>query len=153
VAAIDYILKPFKPDRFNQAVTRVVKKPPVNTHQLIDFFRNQLTKEMKFIQIPEGNKDHLFKPNEILYIQSDRYYVQIHTPTDKRLVRASLKKLEALLPDHFLRINKSTIINFYSISQIEYLKSSSKIWLTTHLELSVSSLYNEKFKRFIKYHK
>ncbi|MCB0744874.1 MAG: LytTR family transcriptional regulator, partial [Ignavibacteriae bacterium] len=69
--------------------------------------------------------------------------VYVHTQSEKRLIRVTLKKLEQILPQNFIRINKSTIVNTHYISQIEMQKTSSKIILSNNNEFYSSSNYNK----------
>ena len=108
--------------------------------------KSNLGKEDLKIVIPEGNKNHLFLKNEIIYIQSDKYYVYIHTEIKKKLVRITLKKLESILNKDYVRINKSIIINTQFVSQIEYHKTSSRILLTNGIEFFASKTYNDNLR-------
>ncbi len=144
VEAIDYLLKPYDEIRFDTAISRVIKSnnPPLDA-TILNVLKQSLLGESSKINIPEGNKSHIFTANDILYIQSDKYYVYIHTNSEKRLIRITLKRLEAILPKKFIRINKSVIINTQYISQIEYQKISSKILLTNGDEFFSSRTYNK----------
>jgi DNA-binding LytR/AlgR family response regulator len=94
------------------------------------------------IIIPDGNKKYLFDKNEIKFIRSDRYYVNINCHSRKALVRITMKKLEKLLPSDFIRINKSVIVNTAYIVRIEETKSSCCIIIADDIEHQVT----EKFK-------
>ena len=142
IEAIDYLLKPYDIERFNKAIGRIVKNDTPNFDaQLLEALKKSLQKDTAKIIIPEGNKNHLFLSNDVIYIQSDKYYVYVHTQSEKRLIRVTLKKLEQILPQNFIRINKSTIVNTHYISQIEMQKTSSKIILSNNNEFYSSSNY------------
>ncbi|WP_299525909.1 LytTR family DNA-binding domain-containing protein [Winogradskyella sp.] len=144
VEAIDYLLKPYDEVRFNTAISRVIKNnnPPLDA-TILNVLKKSLQGKNSKISIPEGNKTHLFLAKDIIYIQSDKYYVHVHTKAEKRLIRITLKRLEAILPKDFIRINKSVIINTQHISQIEYQKNSSRILLTNGGEFFSSMTYNK----------
>jgi len=51
-------------------------------------------------------------PNEILFIKSDNVYIDIHVASGKRFTeRMLLKELEPNLPDNFIRVHRSYIVN------------------------------------------
>jgi two-component system LytT family response regulator len=147
VEAVDYLLKPFDEERFNSAIQRIIRKEqPALNRDMIAMLEQQLNRKRSMIVIPEGNKQHLFGENDILYLLSDKYYVNIITPDQKKLIRITLKKLDGLLPDHFLRINKSTIINLHQVSQIEYHKITSKVVMKDGREFFSTATYNGRLR-------
>jgi len=150
VEALDYLLKPYDEQRFVAAIDRVVKKdnPPLN-RQLLAMLKNNLRDKELHIVIPEGNKNHLFLQNEIIYIKSDKYYVHVHTTQDQKMIRITLKRLESILPEKYIRINKSIILNTHFIRQIEYQKSSSRIVLTNENEFFSTKNYHLNLQRII----
>ncbi|WP_027078507.1 LytR/AlgR family response regulator transcription factor [Maribacter antarcticus] len=97
------------------------------------------------IVIPDGNKKYLFDKNEIKFIKSDRYYVNIFCLNRKVLIRITMKRLEQLLPSDFLRINKSIIVNSSFIVRIEETKSSCCIVISDEIEQQVTEKYKPIF--------
>lgn len=123
---IDYLLKPFRFERFIQAVNKASKilKKDLLPH----------TEEVKFKDkkegIPINRKDYIlvksnFKVFRILYsdithIESMKEYVAYHTKDGRKLSLGSLKKLQEELPqDNFVRIHKSFIINSDYVKALE----------------------------------
>lgn len=156
VQAIDYLLKPFNEERFNESVNRITKDDSYYglDYDLIEFLKQSIDLNKKNINIPEGNKNHIFDKRQIIFIQSDRYYVYVSTNDEKRLIRITLKKLEDLLPSNFLRINKSIIINSDFVTQIEYLKQAARLKMTTGEIFNSSRTYYLNVKSFfMKKHK
>lgn len=150
VEAIDYLLKPYDEVRFNAAIQRIVKKEQIALNdELISVLKTSLLSEQNKVVIPEGNKNHIYLNNDIIYIQSDKYYAFVFTTNSKKLVRITLKKLEQILPNHFIRINKSVIINTQFISQIEYQKNTSKVVLTNGEDFFSSKIYNEGLRAWV----
>lgn len=149
VEAVDYLLKPFDEERFNSAIQRIIRQDRQTLgRDLLAMLERQLHPGKSIITIPEGNKQHLYGENDILYLLSDKYYVNIVTTEQKKLIRITLKKLDTLLPKHFLRINKSTIINLHQVSQIDYHKLTSKVIMKDGREFFSTATYNERL-RFI----
>jgi DNA-binding LytR/AlgR family response regulator len=114
--AIDYLLKPVTFDRFLIAVNKAV-----------EFFKVNET-EQHFV-VPEEQMQQFFIKSgkamvqigfrDVLYIEGLKDYVVFHTENGKHLVYKRMKELEAILPDHFLRIHNSFIINRQHVTRIE----------------------------------
>ena len=148
VEAIDYLLKPYDETRFDSAIQRVIKNDKkVLNKEIISLLEESLLNTTKTLMIPEGNKNHIFQEDDITFIESDRYYVEVNTLMGKSVIRITLKSLESILPKKFLRINKSIIINTDFVSQIDHKKQSSKIKLKTNKEFFSSKSYNSNLKK------
>ena len=55
---------------------------------------------------------------DVQYIRSDGNYMELHTNTKKHLIRIPQKALLAQLPDSFMKVHKSYIVNSASITSI-----------------------------------
>ncbi len=130
--AIDYLLKPYKEDRFYEALNRVRERQNVNYEQSINELIRRIsdTSSPLKIRIPEGKTTHLVDGRAIEFIQSDGYYSNIHFEDgSSKMIRISLKSLETILPFTFTRINKSVIVNRDKILSIRQLKRTVEIEL------------------------
>jgi DNA-binding LytR/AlgR family response regulator len=109
---VDYLLKPIEFERFYRAVGKVVGSLPPTAHAGHD-------KEDYFFV----KTDHLIvKVNfaDILFIESLREYVRIHTATERIVARLALQRLEDLLPaSNFIRIHRTYIVNIGQVQKIE----------------------------------
>lgn len=124
---VDYLLKPFRFERFLQAVNKATKIiiyenqlttpiPVTTSHE------NQKTKqhEKEYILVKSEFKIFRILYSNIIYIESMKEYVAYYTPKGRTLSLGSLKKLELDLPkDMFIRIHKSYIVNINYISALE----------------------------------
>ncbi|CAL2108402.1 two-component system, LytTR family, response regulator [Tenacibaculum sp. 190524A02b] len=101
---VDYLLKPISFNRFVKAIDRYYERTHVSFSKDDDsittfFYVNVNKKQIKVI----------FK--EILYIESLKDYVRIHTSDKKIVVKSNIGKIERLLPSNlFLRTHRSYII-------------------------------------------
>lgn len=110
VFAIDYVLKPFSEARILEAIERCLQlKTPAKKEVFA------ILESLHFpdkICIPEGKTSHLFSKESIEWIAAENYYSRIHTTDgNEKLIRILLKDLQNILPQNFLRINRSEIIN------------------------------------------
>ncbi|MEO0572520.1 MAG: LytTR family DNA-binding domain-containing protein, partial [Bacteroidota bacterium] len=107
--AIDYLLKPFDDSRFLRSIQRVNCKMR-DLENLLQSIKLKM-EESEPIIINDGAVNHFFKVDQLLYIKSDRYYNNFYTVDKQVLIRSSLKELLPILPDSFIKINRSVIIN------------------------------------------
>lgn len=126
--AFDYLLKPFKDERFFKSVYKVIEE---SKNEDLHGFDEKLNDLMNFIQKPVigspnnklpvrlGNKIHFIDTKDIKYITASGYYAEIHTDDKTHLLRESLSRLiEELDSNDFFRIHRSTIINLNYISEL-----------------------------------
>lgn len=148
--AVDYLLKPYSEERFNAAIERIIQKdekPDLN--QLIELFTKSQS-GTKMLTIPEGNKNYFLNNEKIYYIIADGYYSNFILNDEKKMIRISLKKLEEVLPDNFIRINKSVIINKNFVTELIAHKTTSKILMVDKSEFFVSDkLVNQIQERIL----
>ena len=125
---VDYLLKPFRFERFLQAVNKVGKilkkesneTTPVASISKTEKEDNATEKERDYILVKSDFKVFRIFYKDILYIESMKEYVAFHTNDGRTLSLGSLKKLEQELPtDQFMRIHKSFIANINSIAVLE----------------------------------
>lgn len=106
--ALDYLLKPITFKRFLSAVEKFPKRETANQAPI------------KPIVIKSGYDLYKVSPQEILYIESDGEYVHYHLETGKKITaNQSLSKLIPILPDSFLRVHRSYIVNGTKVSSLK----------------------------------
>lgn len=122
---VDYLLKPFRFERFLQAVNKAGKLLKSNAAETdnapIPIPVQQVEKKQKdYILVKSDFKVFRIFYKDILYIESMKEYVAFHTPSGRTLSLGSLKKLEQELPTElFMRIHKSYIANINCIAALE----------------------------------
>jgi two-component system LytT family response regulator len=144
LAAIDYLLKPFDDERFDQAFERARKRI---TSEKIDEVSQRMMTLLQSMDTPEESADDVqadatSEPAEsesylerigvqkrgqvrvvpvdrITYITADGPYAEIHTGDEKHLIRERLQTLdERLDPSEFFRIHRSTIVRLDEVELI-----------------------------------
>ena len=128
--AFDYLLKPFKDERFFKSTKKVIELIKQkdssllkdNIQNLLNYINtDKIIKHSPLVKFPIklGNKVLFINSSEIKYFKASGYYVEIHTNLKKHLLRESLSHLiEELNPDDFIRIHRSTIINLNFILEL-----------------------------------
>ncbi|SRX54334.1 LytTR family DNA-binding domain-containing protein [Aequorivita sp. CIP111184] len=114
--ALDYLVKPITFKRFLSAVERLPK---------------QESNEENYIIIKSGYDLHKVLYQDIIFIESDSEYVNYHLENGKKIMaNQSLGKLESILPNLFLRVHRSYIVNKEKVTGLknrELLLSKEKI--------------------------
>ncbi|MCK0114691.1 LytR/AlgR family response regulator transcription factor [Gelidibacter sp. F63206] len=129
VDAFDFLLKPFKDQRFFQTIDKVLKISKSETDlnfearfiELFKLYNKKLDRKelANKILIKQGNKTVLVDPLDIMYITASGYYVEIFIEGKKFVLRETLKKLcKSLDKSIFFRIHRSSIVNLNHVKEI-----------------------------------
>jgi len=117
------------------------------TQKVYDALMN-ITKESKHLMLYKGNVEYYFPLEDILFFETTDNCVSAHTVNSVYETTYRLYELEELLPGHFMRVSKSTILNLnhiYSISR--NLTASSEVqFMNTHKQVYVSRYYYKSLK-------
>lgn len=121
---VDYLLKPFRFERFIQAVNkadRILNKEADEPLLITEKKEADISKVTKnYILVKSDFKVYKIQYEDISYIESMKEYVAYYTKEGRKLSLGSLKKLQEQLPkDKFIRIHKSFIINISAIKALE----------------------------------
>lgn len=130
--AFDYLLKPFKDERFYKTIKKLInhtKKGEIQgfndkINELLNAVKNPTILDnyntIKYkLPIKLGNKISFINIDEIKYITASGYYAEIHTDNKKFLLREPLAKLiNQLDQNSFSRIHRSTIINIRFVKEL-----------------------------------
>ncbi len=103
---VDYLLKPISFDRFVKAVDRYYERTQVTTKSI-----NKEKENDTFFYVNVNKKHIKIVFDDILYIESLKDYVRIHTKNQRMVVKSNIGKIEKQLPSNlFLRTHRSYII-------------------------------------------
>jgi two-component system LytT family response regulator len=123
VHAVDYLLKPFRRERFRVALERA--KERLGTRNGDHEKLAALLREMKSSDYPrriaaqQKGKVVFIDVEAIDCIESEANYVRVFAGAEAHLVRETLTELERRLnPRDFLRIHRSTIVNVRRIREV-----------------------------------
>ena len=114
LSVTDYLLKPFSLERFLQAFLKVQNNLKNNSNVV----PGHKETDIQSIFIKSDKKIIKVEPNSINHIEACGNYIKIFTDSmilTPQTVSLFLKKL----PDNFVRVHKSHVINFNSIKLIE----------------------------------
>lgn len=119
-AAIDYLLKPVRRERLQQALERARRslgdtRPEARPESALPIQRRshlsaRLRGSLRLIPI-----------EDIHYLQAEEKYVVVHHARGEDLIEESLKSLESEFADTFLRIHRNTLVAMREIIELHRL--------------------------------
>lgn len=129
--AIDYLLKPFSKDRFDQAMQKWL-----NQHHGAGVTEQLLNSPMKHpeeqnrIAVKFGSNISIIPAADIYYIEAYDDYVKIFTEKDYFLKKKTMNYFEQTLnPNDFLRVHRSFIVRLQQITRVEPYEKGSYVAL------------------------
>lgn len=150
--SIDYLLKPIETERLEKTI-RKLKLHQTERQIPIDALLNRLQYKttVKTLSVKTGDKILLIRLEDILFIEAEDKYVFIHTINNKKhLTEYTIFGLEEKLPEDFLRISRSLIINCNCIKEIRKGFNGSKFFIMNNPKedrLSSSRSYGEVIRQ------
>ncbi|PZR21723.1 MAG: DNA-binding response regulator [Flavobacterium psychrophilum] len=139
VDAIDYLIKPVKPVRFQKAVEKaeayikLLKAGHINNN--IESIADD------YIFVRADRKMFKVHFNSILFIQGLKDYVVIHTENQKVITGLNIKAIHDQLPKHmFVRVSKSYIINIKQIDSVD----NNTVYIGKN-EIPIGNIYRDFF--------
>lgn len=106
----DFLLKPLKYDRFNNAILKVLKKQ--------SYKGNIIEEEVEFLIVRSNMKKKSINIKEIKWVEALGDYIKIITDKEKVTALSTMKSISDKLPnDRFLRIHRSYIVNLNRVEK------------------------------------
>jgi two-component system LytT family response regulator len=159
VHAVDYLLKPFTRERFEQALTHALRQlaqggtsgfePKVLS--LLEAIRLQRQADER-VAIRAEDGLYFVRISEIDWVEASANYVKIHTGARQHVVRDTLKSFEERLdPNRFLRVHRGAIVNLDSIQRLEpWFHGEYAVVLRDGTKLMSSRTYSERLRSLVK---
>lgn len=112
VNVVDFLLKPITYKRFLKSVTKIRSQ---NTLRSLE--RSKARNDDNLF-IRKRNKLHKVRYSDIIYIQSKSEYINIVTAEDQFLRYGAIKEIIQALPNVFVRVHRSYIVNIDHVKMI-----------------------------------
>jgi len=170
--AVDYLLKPFDPERIERAVQRAVERASAPESEAghktpligaIEEITKRLNKESGAVSgaeedLPQGIKHKLLIRDsgmvkvvpfdDIDWVDAAGDYMCVHALGETHIVRSTLRELlEKLDEKMFIRIHRSTVVNIERVVSVTRLqKGGSLLHLADGNSLRVSRNYREAIR-------
>jgi two-component system LytT family response regulator len=150
--ALDYLLKPYSSERFEEALTKARERVKAggDSRSINKLVEHHDTQEdaIHRVVVKSRSKIHVIPVENIIYLEAQDDYVMIYTRDSKHLKQKTMKYFESHLPDEdFVRIHRSYIARISEIAQMQlYEKESYIVILKNGTKLPVSKTGLPKLK-------
>lgn len=146
VDAIDYLLKPFGFKDLMRAAEKALRLYEY-THKQVHVDDNQASVEEDALFVKAEHKVVRIDIARIKYIESMSEYIRIYVDGETKpiMTLGSLQKLEERLPQYFMRVHRSYIVNTKKITEVSRLR----IIFDKEIYIPVGDNYKDKFNDFI----
>ena len=129
--AVDYLLKPFTRERFDKAIQKWMdhhQTPATKqkTQELLDDVAQTAQKDR--VVVKTGTKIKIIPVEDIIYLEADDDYVNIHTPAGSFLKNKTMAFFEKTLDaTQFVRVHRSYIVRIQEITRIDPYEKDSHL--------------------------
>ena len=151
VNAVDYLLKPFGLQDFQRAANRLKERQEGDNGSR---FKVQGSSGSKFQD--SGDDDLFLKTDyrivkvsipEIRYVEGMSEYLKVWVEGEAKpiVTLLSMKKIEERLPDNFMRIHRSYIVNLNKIQEV----NKNRVIMDADTSLPIGDMYKESFQAYL----
>ncbi|MEZ4826160.1 MAG: LytTR family DNA-binding domain-containing protein [Bacteroidia bacterium] len=130
---VDYLLKPISIERFSRTMLKITNSIKEDTPE---------TK--KHILIKSGSRIYQVLPSDILYLAKDGNYMTYYLGTQKIIARESVAEAMEALPEYFVQIHKSYIVNRDKIVYID-----KDMVSVSGQNLPIGNAFRESFQKYL----
>ncbi|MCU0340744.1 MAG: LytTR family DNA-binding domain-containing protein [Spirosomaceae bacterium] len=126
--SVDYLLKPIEAERLQKTVEKLQKFTKNEQNEVNPFNQNLLQlldqlkpkKELHAVSVKFGEKILLIPLQDIGFFEAeDKYVFLVNKEGQKYLTSYTIATLEEKLPEHFVRVSRSTVVNSHHIKEIQ----------------------------------
>ena len=156
--SVDYLVKPFRLERFKRAIDKLLKFGINNTMLDIQKLEQIIHPKKKAITsfslpIKLGDRILLIDYEDITHLKAEEKYIRVFTKNGKSyLSDRSLGKLVERLPDYFIRVHRSAIINQNFIKEVrKFFKGKLILVLNDRKETAITTgeTYSSKVRKLL----
>ena len=141
VNAVDYLLKPFGLQDFQRAANRLKERLEMKNERYDNSQADNslfLKTEYRMVKI---------SIQDIRYVEAMSEYLKVYLDSEKKpiVTLLSMKKMEERLPDNFMRIHRSYIVNLSKIQEV----NKNRIIIDDDTYLPIGDLYKDTFQAYL----
>ena len=144
VNAVDYLLKPFGLQDFQRAANRLkerLESSMADAHSVVgDSVADTIFLKTEYRIVKVNISD-------IRYVEAMSEYLKVYLQGEAKpiVTLLSLKKMEERLPDNFMRIHRSYIVNLNMIQEV----NKNRIIMDADTYLPIGDLYKDTFQQYL----
>lgn len=140
---VDYLLKPISFPRFFKAVNKFMSTRKEHSPVLQQLPKASSGSKALFVNV--NKKQIKISLDEVFYIESLKDYIRIHMQTSTVMTKEKISVFAQKLPEHFLRIHRSYIVNTQHLTAFTAQDVEIK-----DLELPIGGSYRKEVEAFFK---
>jgi DNA-binding LytR/AlgR family response regulator len=159
VNAVDYLLKPFGLQDFQRAANRLKDRlsPKLGDDRGLNKGNISSSSDPQPPNLGGLEDDTIFLKTEyrivkvsisdICYIEGMSEYLKVHVEGESKpiITLLSMKKIEERLPDYFMRIHRSYIVNLKRIQEV----NKNRIIMDKETYLPIGDMYKDTFQQYL----
>ena len=149
VNAVDYLLKPFGLQDFQRTANRVLERWKVEGGRLKEDTPSTLQQTPSTDTIFLKTDYRIVKVTiaDIRYVEAMSEYLKVWLEGEAKpiVTLLSMKKMEEHLPDNFMRIHRSYIVNLNKIQEV----NKNRIIMDADTYLPIGDMYKEAFQAYL----
>jgi len=117
--ALDYLLKPFRRERFQATLDRVRRRLPASGSGQGTTAPGRVGGLADRMIVKSGGREVLIPYSELAYVRAAANYVELHLVDRSVEVREKISTMESRLPkDRFLRVHRSYLVNLTAVQEL-----------------------------------
>ncbi|PEN13975.1 DNA-binding response regulator [Longibacter salinarum] len=153
VHALDYLLKPIDNDRLVEAIKRCRERVGTDREDMTErlaalLSEAEMSEDHRFV-IKSGGRIRFVQAEAIDWVEAAGDYVRLYSSGTVHLLRETMAEMTKRLPDDFLRIHRSTIVNTRRIEELRpYGNSEFIVVLEDGTERKLSRSYRDDLTDF-----
>ncbi|WP_019873954.1 LytR/AlgR family response regulator transcription factor [Sporichthya polymorpha] len=148
--AVDYVLKPARPERLAEAVRRLVARVnSANAPAAPAPAATPATPDDETIPVELGGVTRFISRSDVRYVESHGDYARLHTSDATHLVRVPMATLEERWRDAgFIRIHRSYLVSLAHVTEVRLATGRSSVVLGNE-ELTVSRRHTRDLREVL----
>ena len=152
--AVDYLLKPFSQQRFDDALTKARKllaQETSSSTQAIETLLTQQSEKLQRLLIRDRGQVHVVPLASIDYVEAQDDYILIHAAGKSYMKTQTLSELEGQLDaSKFVRVHRSFLLQLNALQAIEKASKDSQVAvLKNGAQVPVSRAGHERIKALL----
>ncbi|WP_028650070.1 LytTR family DNA-binding domain-containing protein [Nocardiopsis sp. CNT312] len=144
IGAVDYLLKPIRPERLAEAVGRIAQLRRSSAAEAP-------AEDLHVVQIDTGRRTVFVKRDDVQFVEAQGDYVRLHTADGTHLIRLSLSYLEEVWSAAgFVRVHRGYLVAIPWVRDLRVTSSSGLVAGTPAGDVPVSRRHGRHLREQLK---